>query len=300
MSATDKATTAAEFKEKYGRRRLSASTAGKAVLYNYLYKGYQQDERAPEIKPLYPSIDTFYQKVQTLEDLDAYHMYVNLVAWLTTAFEAAVTMRNALTSVIAQYYNLTASALAGENIRRHIGEQAEDSATRLWLQTITIDHYTPQSDSGDVPETLRGNIDSALRYLLCYNTCIRMIADKIETPELDLYRVDMRSTEARLQGLNEALTALREDIAMYRGAEVLAPDATAEEVLSSLWQYTPDYLKETLKGFENVAYDPEPIPEENIKAAENILRYNILIEHKNAWYALLLALKRNYFRRRIR
>ena len=168
----------------------------------------------------------------------------------------------------------------------------------IWLQTITIDHYTPQSDSGDVPETLRRNIDNALRYLLCYNTCILMIADRIETPELDLYRVDMRTTEARLEALNEALSALREDIILYRGAEVLAPDATAEEVLSEPWKYTPDYLRETLKGFDPVASDPEPIPEENISAAENILRYTILIEHKNAWYALLPALKRNYCRRR--
>lgn len=302
---TEKAKTAAEFKAKYGRKRLSPSTAGKAVLYNLLYDKFQRHEKAKEIQSLYPSFNKFFAMVETYEQAQAYNMYLDLQGWLITASMDADNVRNSLVYTIAYFYSLTADAVAAENLRdelketrKEIGDKAYNPHLSIWLRTLTIDNYTPQSDNSGVIGHIRENIDNSLRYIFCYNTLIDIIAEALDTPEIDLYKINMDATKMRIDILNEALSTLREDIALYRTAELKSADSIkAGEVLSDIVAYTPEYLAETMKGFAPVSFEPDPIPVENIDEAKEVLKQKILKEYRNQWYILPIKLMANYWRK---
>lgn len=296
------AQSAEEIREKYGRRRFTSANAGKSLLYNHIYRGYQLNEGTPpdQLQPLY-NLDTIRGKVDNYDDANLYNVFVNFIPWQSSAFEAAIIVRNGLKSLIAQFYNLTASTLAAENLRRSLGDRAKEADVWIWLHSLTIDNYTPQSDNRFTVTAIREDMENALRYINSYNTLIDMIAEELEIPELCLYRLDMKTTEAGIISLNEALKALSDDVSLYRIEEAVSPEELEElragDVLDHIDRYTPDYIRDTLSAFTPISSDPAPIPQDNLTAARNRLHYSILTDHRNAWHDLMPLMNANYWRR---
>lgn len=287
---SEKAKTAAEVKAKYGRRKFTGATAGKAILYDYIYKSYQRDEGSTNPNPLYLSMTSFTRKIQTYDEVLEYNLYVNLCAWLMTAFDAAVNARNGLKSELTFMREIATNALAAEHIRRDLLNTSDTFPNAdTWLRTMSIDAYTPQSEKREMILNRRKNIDSALKYLKCFNTLIAIIGKKINTPEIETYQLSMRGAELRIEALNESLICLRNDIAMCRTSET-DPDITAGEVLANPYRYTPDYLREIMEPFEPIKYPLDPIPAKCIIDTEIAIN-EILREKSNAWGILMLYLK---------
>lgn len=270
----ERANTVEEFKAKYGGKRYTSHTAGKAPVIELLYHMIQVNEQGGHgiTKQLYQDMNAIKAKVDNVEDMNLYNAYLHLLEWNKTAYDATVMSRNALKSAISDFSNITKTIIAAENLRREVKESPSESFT-LWLSTITIEAYTPQRSGFSAVQTLRRNIEQGIRYVHAYNSFVEIIAKAIEIPEYNLLQVSTASSKALLLALNEALTCLREDVAMYRGAEISAPeDTTAEDVLSDLTRWTPDYLKATMASFSPVEIEPPPIPEEFTQVARSRIR----------------------------
>ena len=278
--------TAEEFKEKYGRKRFTSSNAGKIVLYNYVYAAYQIEEGAKteDIKPLYSgklkdggtrSAEGVVSRIDSTEDLLRYNAFVHLQEWTENAFKTTVFMRNALKSVISDYYNIASSIIAAEAIKKALGDKADEPDISIWLSSLTIDSYTPQTNGGGI-YTLRRNIALALRYIKAYNTFIEMIAAAVDVPEYTVFKVSMQSTEASLSHLNVALSMVVSDIRNHRGTD-------------------DEYLNETLKAFEPVEMEAEPIPTYNIKKADAIIS-TVSRHGYKTWTSAFAALYAGYWR----
>ena len=281
-----RAETVEEFKEKYGKKRFTSSTAWRIVLYNYVYAAYQIEEGAKtgEIQKLYnsslkkggvhPSKDVI-ARISTNEDMLRYNAFVHLQEWTENAFKTAVFMRNALKSVIADYYNITASIIAAEELAKVLGSKAEEPKVSLWLSTLTLDNYAPQTHGAGI-NALRRNITLALRYLKAYNTFIEMVAAAVDMPEYTVFKVNTQNTNNGLLELNEALSALVSLTNENREAEA-------------------EYLKETLKAFDPIEIEPEPIPEGNIKKADAIISV-LCRQGFKTWTSAFSALYAGYWR----
>ena len=260
-TSADRANTPEEFREKYQKKRFTSGNAGKAQVLNLLYTIYQINAgvKRDTVQDLYPDLRPIRDKVKTYGDMNAYNSYYYLLEWQRPAFDSAVVMRNALKSVLADYADRAKTMIAGENIRREIGESASASL-KLWLSTITIEAYTPQSN-GYAISVLRQNIDKGLREMNAYNSFVELLARITEIPEYTALKVSMRPVYSLIEELNEALECLREDIATHR-AEEIKPDATAGEVLKDLTLWTPEYLRETMRLFEPVEKEVPPVSDE--------------------------------------
>lgn len=274
--------TAAEFREKYSKKRFSSHTAPKAVMYSFLYDIYQQGEGG--IKgTLYPDISGIQGKVETYEDMDTWNGYLNLIEWQRSTFNTAVFLRSALQSNISEYNRLAASLVSAENLRAELkGVQLTDTAT-LFLSNLTLEAYSPQADGYSV-DILRKNIEGGLRYMTAYNTFVRLIAEETKTPEYVRLKVTMKSVQDNLNEVNRALAILT-DTAYRERAE--------EPGIFPTW--TPEYLQETLRGFEPVGKDIPPVPEEKIREARDGIRRGVTKGHYS-WYTLYRRYSSQYWR----
>lgn len=286
MAITGRAETAQELKEKYGRKRFTSSNAWRIVLYNYVYAAYQIEEgaKAGEIKQLYSaslkkghtrSAQNIIAKIDCAEDMNRYNAFVHLQEWTENAFKTAVFMRNALKSVISDYYNISASIIAAEELSHTLGSKAKEADVVLWLSSLSIYRYSPQAHGNNI-YALRRNITLALRYLKAYNTFIEMIASAVKVPEYTVFKVDTQSTNEGLSALNDILSTLVSTLREYNKKE-------------------NEYLNETLKAFEPVETEADPIPESNIRKSEAIISALCQYGHKS-WTGAFSTLYSGYWR----
>jgi hypothetical protein len=293
MAKNNPAKTAQEVKEKYGRKRFNASNAGKSLIYSYIYWGYLKNEglNNEEIanQPLYSNLNAIIAKVETVNDAHIYNVYMHLQEWLASAFETAVFMRNATNSVIAHFYSIVSSAIAGENLRNTLGEQANAGAIALWLSTLSVDCLRPTKDSYFMVKSLRENIKKGLLYLNVFNTLIAMIAEQTEIPELTLFQVDLTTTKDTIAYLNKALNALREDISKR---EVMLDEEIKVSISPA---FTQKELDTTLEAFRNVSPNAPPIPDDNIIFTKRNISAFVLTGGK-AWTNLFTILSKDYWR----
>lgn len=289
-----KAETAEEFKAKYGKKRFTSSSAGKSIIYAYLYWGYLKNEGLSNeeliSQPLYKDIEAIRSKVATVEDARLYNHYLMLEEWLGNAFETALFMRNGVNSVLSHFYSIASGAIAGEELRSALGAQADEGNVALWLSLLSVDSIRPTTSSYDMALTLRRNIEKGLRYLNVYNTLIEIIGTEIQIPELVLFQVDMSATYDSIARLNEALSLLRDAISKRE----TVPDEQA--ITTAPPAFTEKALKATLEAFREVSPYAPPIPETNIKATERYIRDNILNGNR-AWTNLFVILSSDYWRR---
>ena len=266
MPTTKRAETAEELREKYGKKRLTAKTAPKVYLFNFVYWAYLTNENK-QIDPLKDRIvkdeaKAFEIIMEHPHTQGMYTYYCTLCIWINTAFESAVLVRNSLDEFLSEYYDIAATALAGENLKRELGDQAEDEKVALWLNTLTVDHYRPTGEHYHkiigLKYSIRENIDNYRRYVNAYNTLINTIANAIDVPELTVYKVDTNTVEDRIARLNDALDALRDEI---KKREIVPQ----KQPLTSLFPpFTPKEMEETLKAFAPISKDVQPVPDENI------------------------------------
>ena len=287
-----KAETAEEFREKYGRKRFTSSSAGKGIIYAYSYWAYLRKEGLSNAElitqPLYKDMDAIRAKVETMEDARLYNQYLQLEVWLGEAHSAALFMRNGLRSVLAHFYSIASGAIAGEELRNALGAQADKGEVALWLSLLSVDNLRPTASSYEAVLTLRQNIENGLQYLNVYNTLITIIAAETEIPELVIFQMDMQPVNELITDLNEALGLLRDAI---KKREVV-PDEQA--LTTAPPRFTERAMSATLEAFRDVSPDAPPIPEENIKATQRYLRDNILHGSK-AWANLFSQLSKNYW-----
>lgn len=289
-----KAETAQEVKEKYGRKRFTSSTAGKAHILAYIYWAYLKNEGLSNeellAQPLYKNLRSYSEKLQTIEEERAYNAYIRLEDWIDFSLEMALHKRNATKSALAHFYSIASGAIAGEELRDALGAQADEGKIAFWLSMLSVDSIRPTTGSYETVIVLRQNIDNGLRFINIYNSLVKMIAEEIEIPEFDVFLLDMEPIRTITSQLNEALGLLREAI---RKRETV-PDEQTLTTAPPL--FTDSAMSATLEAFRDVSPDAPPIPEENITFAERNLRISVLKGAK-PWEKLFTILSRDYWRR---
>jgi hypothetical protein len=273
--------TAAEFKEKYSKKRFSSRTAPKAVLYSFLYDIYQQSEGGVK-EPLYPDITGIRNKVETYEDMDAWNGYLNLTEWQRSAFNTAVFLRNALQSNLSEYNRVISSLIAAENLRAELRAEQIPQSASLWLDALTLEAYSPQADGYSI-DILRKNIEGGLRYTKAYNTFVALIAEETKTPEYARLMVTTQHQQETLNDINRALTILTETAYRER----------AEDQGAGRW--TQEYLSETLRAFEPIGNELPPIPADRISEARDGIRRGVK-KGSYSWYTLYRRYSSQYWR----
>lgn len=275
MAKQSRANTAQELKEKYGHKRLSSSTAGKSLIYSYLYNGYQVEERVPgdKVQPLYKDIDRFKDRVETVEDAQLYNAYVHLLSWTMSSFETSIFIRNNAQNAISHLFGAASTALAGEELKSILKDQGTDQDISQWLKVLTLERYS--INDFDMMSA-RKNIDASLRYLNAYNTFVELTAAATAIPEYTFFKVEMTRVTRNIEELNITLDALREGIRDLRGD-------------------LPDQLKDSMRAFEPVEAEAPPIPKANIRAAKEQLREETLNGTKS-WTATFTDFRSGYWR----
>lgn len=279
--------TSEEFRAKYGKKRFVSHTAPKAVLYTFLHDMYQQGEGGAKL-PLYPDMMSIQEKVETYEDMDLWNGYLNLVEWQRSAFNTAVFMRNALQSNLSDLDHMIKSLIAAEELRGELRGVERTEAATLWLYSLSIEAYTPQSNAGIII-TLRKNVEAGLRYMKAYNTFIELIAEETKTPEYVLLKVSMRRVWETLEAVNEALSMLRETVERNRAEEAKGASA------GDLTQWTPEYFRETMKAFEPVGDNIPPVPKDKIQEARPRIK-RALAKGNSSWYSVFFPYSSKYWR----
>jgi len=280
------AQTVEEFREKYGNKRFSSKTAPKSLLYSFLFDIEQLNDGG--IKgSLYFDMEKIKRQVNTVEDMNTWNAYLNLIEWQRSAFNTAVFMRNTLRSCLSDYHHMITSIIAGEEIRREVqGEQT--TAFTSFLHSLTLESYDPQSDGHYVVLTLRKNIEAALLYMNAYNSFMDILADFTKTPEYTLLKVTMGETLDALRSVNEELDCLRKSVAENREPEIkAAKDGKA-------WPL--EYLQETMKAFAPVGVDIPPMPEGKKKTAKDRIKRDFS-RLRLSWHSVFTSYASDYWRR---
>lgn len=307
-----------EFITKYAQKRFSPSTAGKAYLLSFLLDAYSMSERG--VQTTLWNMDLLKSKVHSEEDIQSFDAYYYLTEWLRILFEESRTMRNALRSVLSDYLHITTSVLAAENVRQcvistpitdrlqagppeSINEtinNSPDTNLTLWLNTLTLEAYTPQREGGVLLQSLRENIGEGLRYMKAYHTFLDVVADFTGIPECTYLKISMSPIRDTLSYLNEALETLRNNVAAHREPEIKAAikarpkSFTIEELTlspslgcrlpASLTFWTQKYFEATMKNFRPIEEEP-PVPEERIYFLRESIRRDFKKQYIN-WYVL--------------
>lgn len=291
-----------EFIQKYYKKRFTPATAGKAYLLNFLFDVYQNNSM--RINTTLWNMELLREKVHAEEDVRSFDSYYHLTEWLRSLYEYSRSSRSALRSLISDYTNITTSILAGENVRRHIqGDQ--DTTLTLWLNTLTLEAYTPQNDGGILVQSLRENIGEGIRFVKAYHAFLDVIAEYTGIPECAFLKIKTAPIEEGLSALNEALECLRDNVARYREPEIREASASAptptggkqaEEISEivndtewtfprlSLTRWTPAYLEATMRNFQPIGEEP-PVPEERLQFLRDSIRRDFKREFIN-WYVL--------------
>jgi len=289
-----------EFKAKYGKKRFTSANAGQSRILNHIYSGLQiNDGIPPADRERLFDLQEIQRKVDIPKDGNRYLAYMRLTEWTVDAFQGAINMRNSLRSVGAHMYQIAATLLCGENLRRQLGDTAKDANIWLWLHKLTVEGYTPQDEDFYMVMNLRKNLAQGLHYMDAYNTLIELIAAEIKIPEYTVFKVEMKSVTALITAINEALDTLREDAISYRMEEAAtpeeiavasAPGVTVEEFKANIGRFTPDFLRETMTAFEEIPTEPEPLQPEAVKAVKTRL-HSIVENGVYAWTTLFSMLK---------
>lgn len=276
--------TAEDFYKKYGKKHFTPKTAPKAVLYSFLYDMYQHGGAGGN-KPLYPDIEGIRSKIETYKEMDSWNGYLNLVEWQRSAFNTAVFMRNALQGNLSDLDHMVKNLIAAEELRGNLKDTELSQDSALWLYSLTIEAYTPQS-GGYTVSLLRKNIEAGLRYMKAYNTFMELIAEELKVPEYVYLKVLMAPALRSLAGVNEALSLLREVSERERES------GTSAGILT---QWTPEYFRETMKLFEPVGENLPPIPEEKIREARERIREGVK-KGQYSWYSAYFRFSTQYWR----
>lgn len=307
-----------EFITKYAQKRFSPSTAGKAYLLSFLLDAYSMSERG--VQTTLWDVAYLRSKVQTEEDIRSFDAYYHLTEWLRNLYENSRTMRNALQGVLSDFYHTVTSILAAENIRECVldqiitekvetlrGEALSEEINQnpgtlltLWLNSISIEAYTPQSDGGLLIKALRNNIREGLRYIVAFHTFLDVIADFTGIPECAYLKIKSAPLKENLSNLNEALDLLRDNVKKYREPEIMKYYESRSNQSSffrmklepkldnllpaSLILWTPKYLNATMENFRPVEEEP-PVPEERVQFLRDSIRREFKREYIN-WYVL--------------
>lgn len=307
-----------EFILKYCKKRFTPANAGKAYLLSFLLDAYSMSERG--VQTTLWDVGYLRSKVQAEEDVRSFDAYYHLTEWLRNLYENSRTMRNALQSVLSDFYHTTTSIIAAENIRKCVvpvpitdklqaldGDDFNkeirnnpDTLLTLWLNTISLEAYTPQKDGGLLMRALRENIREGLRYIIAYHTFLDVIAEFTGIPECAYLKVKSAPLEESLSNLNKALELLRDNVKEYREPEITASAASRPEdfhftgvdlepkldslLPASLTFWTPKYLQATMKYFEPVGEEP-PVPAEKVQFLRDSIRRDFKREYIN-WYVL--------------
>jgi hypothetical protein len=267
--------TTAEFREKYAKKRFTSHTAPKAVLYSYLYDVYQQGEGGVRGE-LYPDLKSIQDKVETYEDMDAWNGYLNLIEWQRSAFNTAVFMRNSLQSNLSELNHIVASLIAAENLRAELKSENLPQASALWLNSLTLEAYSPQAEGYSI-DVIRKNIEASHRYMIAYNTFIRLVAEELKVPEYVRLQVTMHKVNASINDVNRALAILTETAQRERAEE---PGA--------------DYLQATLSAFEPLPAPP-PVPADRVVYAKDNIKRGVQ-RGSYSWYTLYSRYSSKYWR----
>ena len=316
----DKATPAKnteEFIIKYAKKRWTPATAGKAYLLSFLLDAYSMRERG--VQTTLWNIELLKSKITTEEDIRSFDAYYHLTEWLRNLYENSRTMRNALQGVLSDFYHTTTSIIAAENIRKCVivpeltdnlqtlsGDEFReeinknpDALLTLWLNTISLEAYTPQSDGGYLLHALRENIGEGLRYLVAYHTFLDVIAEYTGIPECTYLKIKAEPLKESLSSLNKALELLRNNVKMYREPEIMEAASRKEPssikgvtlepkldnlLPASLTFWTPEYLRATMEYFEPVE-EVKPVPEDKVHYLRESIRRDFKREYIN-WYVL--------------
>lgn len=296
----------AEFIDKYYKKRFSPSTAGKAYLLSFLLDAYSMSEKG--IQTSLWDIETLKSKINTDEDIRSFDAYYHLTEWLRNLYENSRTMRNALQGTLSDFYHTVTSILAAENIRACVidsyftdkgsessGEdQDKDPETilTLWINTISLEAYTPQSDGGYLLYALRTNIGEGLRYLVAYHTFLDVIAEYTGIPECSYLKIKMDNIRDSLASLNKALELLRKNVKKYRGPEITEAIVKKRLPHATRVLWTQDYLDTTMRAFRPVGEEP-PVPEDRVIFLKESIRREFKQSYIN-WYVLYSRYSVNY------
>lgn len=288
-----KAETAEEFKAKYGRKRFTSDTAGKAHIYAYIYWAYLKNEGLSNeeliAQPLYKNLDAISEKIKTLKGLHVYNAYIGLEDWIGQTLEAALFMSNSVKSVLAHIYSIASGAIAGEELKNTLGAQASDDNIWIWLHLLSVDSIRPTTGSYQTVLTLRKNVETGLTYLNAYNTFIGILADELEIPELTVFQLNLEPIANTTAQLNEALSALRDSI---KQREVVAD---RQEPKTLPIPFTPKEMEATLEAFRDISLDVPPIPERSIMYTKRNVSFSV-IHGTRSWSSLFNMFFKNSWR----
>ena len=306
-----------EFIIKYSKKRWTPTTAGKAYLLSFLYDAYSMTERG--VQTTLWDMELLKSKIHAEEDIRSFDAYYHLTEWLRNLYENSRTMRNALQGTLSDFYHTTTSIIAAENIRKCVitsdlteklqslsGDKYKEEINSnpetlltLWLNTISLEEYTPQRDGGQLLRALRENIGEGLRYIVAYHTFLDVIADFTGIPECAYLKIRDETLKNSLSSLNKALELLRNNVKRYREPEIMEAAGRPErpsiigielepklqELLpASLTLWTPEYLSATMRYFEPVE-EEGPVPEERVHFLRDSIRRDFKREFIN-WYVL--------------
>ena len=285
----DRITSAAEFKKKYSKKRFTSKTAAKAVMLSFIYECYQQAEGGVK-ESLYPNIREIQSRITSVEDSYRWNNYISLMEWYQVSFNSAVFMRNALQSALSEFDTITRNLIAGENLRRDItGEQPQ--TVTLWLSSLTIGEYSPQANGSKIT-SIRRNIEAALMYLNAYNSFADLVGKIVQIPEISILKVKMSQIWESIDSLDEALDVLREDVESHLAEALASGKGETRDLV--LW--SPEYLADTMKAFQPIEKEVEPVPEENREKAEA----RIIRDFSGlgmSWYAIFRAYSSDYWKK---
>lgn len=286
--STKPALTAGAFKAKYGRRRFTSSTAGKAVILNDIYRRYQlmnplvvmksEDKetgthvtRLKRPQVLYGNMDEITSKI-TLETVDAFEGYQTILNWTGHTTTNMVILSNSLKYNLMYLYDTAANIMAAEELRHVLKKTGglDNDHIYIWLRKLTIDEYTEQGDYHHGIEQLRNNIESNLRRIQAYNTYIKLIADIIEIPEfVTAYKVDMENAESIIDSVNRVLASLQDTIANYLAEE---PEDQYKGQYAHIGHYSPEYMESSMDIFRPIEVKPPEVEEELLQRAVNDIK----------------------------
>lgn len=257
-----KAENSFEFAEKYGRKRTTAKTYGKRILYSFLYTGYLSRDRLSAFDtPLYVDSASLL-KSNSIEEALINSEYVHFEEWLNRTYEATIFVHKDLLDSLRAFFN-----------KMHISIGVE-----MFLKTNNIDiqNAPPCSrtalDMLDLREDavfIRVKLDYSLRYLNVFDTLLRLTAQELDIPELDFFALDLPAFGQIIEKINQSLDSIR----------------------------SARNISEDDEAFRKISPDIPPIPQENIKATRAAIRNTMLLGGNEFWTGMLVKLSRDYWRR---
>lgn len=268
MDKAKLAETPQEFINKYKNKRYTASNAGLCIILEYLYQLYRSGETDKDSIPehLYTleRQNTIIQKaIDSGSDENIYlvESMQKLVEWLPTAFDSAITAREAaIMAIVSAMSDFSSLQIIANSLSKKTVEEIEatDYLQNLWSHCEEIKlHY----------KDTREYINNSLCFINAYNTLIEMIRAELSIPEFINYQVDNGKTKAHIDKFNA---------------------------------YVIGYAKPTTLDFllvqaEPINLVPKPIPDQNLKHAQIDIKKSI--RYGNAWSTALSDMFRDYWRR---